>query len=111
MRGSESVKSAGWAARWDEPGEGGKRRQRRKGGFATKRKADRFLRDQLARLDDGTYATPSNDHRRRLPGPVAGRAGEPTTASQPRHLPSGGPLLHRAPDRALCGSRGSLRGN
>jgi integrase len=59
MRGSVVRKDSGWAARWDEPGEGGKRRQRRKGGFATKRKADRFLRDQLARLDDGTYATPS----------------------------------------------------
>jgi integrase len=37
----------------------GSRRQRRKSGFATRREAERFLRDQLGRIDSGTYAAPS----------------------------------------------------
>jgi integrase len=44
---------------YDEPSEDGKRRQRSKGGFATRREAQRFLNDQLSRLDRGAYATPS----------------------------------------------------
>jgi hypothetical protein len=39
--------------------EHGKRRQRSKGGFATKRDAQRFLTDTLSRLGDGAYAAPS----------------------------------------------------
>ena len=37
----------------------GERRQRRKGGFATKREAQAFLAEQQTRLGDGSYAAPS----------------------------------------------------
>jgi hypothetical protein len=37
----------------------GRRRQRMKGGFATKREADRALRELIQRLDEGTYVQPS----------------------------------------------------
>lgn len=44
-----------WSARWEVPsGADGKRRQRMRKGFGTKREAQRFLRDQLADLDRGT---------------------------------------------------------
>jgi integrase len=39
--------------------EHGKRRQRSKGGFHTKRDAQRFLTDTLSRLGDGSYSAPS----------------------------------------------------
>lgn len=43
-----------WRARWDIPtGPDGTRRQRQRKGFATKRDADRFLRERLAELDGG----------------------------------------------------------
>jgi hypothetical protein len=38
---------------------GRQRKQRSKGGFATKREASAFLTDQLARLDTGSYVPPS----------------------------------------------------
>ncbi len=45
-----------WRARWDVPlGIDGKRRQRNKSGFHTKRAAERFLREQLAHLDQGIH--------------------------------------------------------
>jgi integrase len=47
-----------WSVRYDEPGETG-RRQRRKGGFATRREAQAFLNDVMARLGDGSYTAPS----------------------------------------------------
>jgi integrase len=48
-----------WTVVHDEPSPDGKRRQRTKGGFATKRDAQRYLTDALARIDGSTYASPS----------------------------------------------------
>jgi Arm DNA-binding domain len=42
-----------------EPGDEGKRRQRSKGGFPTRKDAQRFPTDQLAQIDSGGYAAPS----------------------------------------------------
>ncbi len=59
MRGSVIRRGSGWTVRYDEPGEDGERRQRRKSGFATRREAQDFLAEQQARLRDGSYASPS----------------------------------------------------
>ncbi|MGH2975581.1 MAG: tyrosine-type recombinase/integrase [Solirubrobacterales bacterium] len=59
MRGHIRKRGQKWTVRYDEPGEDGKRRQRRKGGFATKREAQTFLNEQLQRLGDGSYSQPS----------------------------------------------------
>jgi integrase len=59
MRGSIDKRGSTWTVRYDEPDEAGRRRQRRKGGFATRREAQAFLTDQLSRLGDGSYAPPS----------------------------------------------------
>jgi integrase len=59
MRGTIYRRGQTWTCVYDEPSEDGRRKQRSKGGFATKREAQRFLNDQLARLDRGTYAVPS----------------------------------------------------
>jgi integrase len=61
MRGSIVKRGSTWTVRYDEPGEDGKRRQRRKGGFATRRQAQRFLTEQLQRLSDGSYAEPTKE--------------------------------------------------
>ncbi len=58
MRGSITKRGSLWSVRYDEPGETG-RRQRRKGGFGTKREAEAFLAEQQTRIRDGSYATPS----------------------------------------------------
>lgn len=57
MRGTTTRRGSTWTARWDEP-TAKRRRQRSRGGFATKRAAQAFLTDQRRRLDDGTYAAP-----------------------------------------------------
>jgi Arm DNA-binding domain len=57
MRGHAYKRGASWTVVYDEPGQDGKRRQRSKGGFATRRDAQRFLTDTLARLGAGSYAT------------------------------------------------------
>jgi integrase len=59
MRGHVHKRGSSWSVRYDEPSPDGRRRQRRKGGFATRRDAQRFLSDQLSRLDRGAYTTPS----------------------------------------------------
>ena len=60
MRGHVHKRGATWTVMYDEqPDERGKRRQRSKGGFATRREAQTFLTDTLSRLGDGSYAAPS----------------------------------------------------
>ena len=60
MRGHVYKRGGGWTVVYDErPDEHGKRRQRSKGGFATRKEAQRFLTDTLARIDSGSYAAPS----------------------------------------------------
>jgi len=60
LRGNVYKRGSTWTVRYDEGyDEHGRRRQRSKGGFATRRDAQRFLTDVLARLGDGTYAQPS----------------------------------------------------
>lgn len=59
MRGHIAKRGATWTVSFDEPAVDGRRRQRSKGGFATKREESAFLTDTLARLAGGTYASPS----------------------------------------------------
>jgi Arm DNA-binding domain len=59
MRGHTYRRGSTWTAVYDEPGDEGKRRQRSKGGFPTRKDAQRFPTDQLARIDSGGYAAPS----------------------------------------------------
>ena len=59
MRGHVHKRGSTWSVVYDEQAGDTKRRQRTKGGFATKREAQRFLTDALARLGDGSYAAPS----------------------------------------------------
>ena len=60
MRGHAYKRGSTWTVVYDEqPDDTGKRRQRSKGGFATRKEAERFLTDTLARIDTGSYAQPS----------------------------------------------------
>ena len=60
MRGHVHKRGTTWTVVYDEGhDENGGRRQRSKGGFATRRDAQRFLTDVLSRLGDGSYAQPS----------------------------------------------------
>lgn len=59
MRGRICKRGSTWTVVYDEPPTNGKRRQRTKGGFATRREAQAHLTDQLARLGSGTYAAPA----------------------------------------------------
>jgi integrase len=60
VRGHLHKRGNTWTAVYDEGhDEQGKRRQRSKGGFATRREAQAFLTDVLSRLGDGSYAAPS----------------------------------------------------
>ena len=60
MRGHVHKRGATWTVVYDEGhDENGRRRQRSKGGFHTRRDAQRFLTDVLGRLGDGSYAQPS----------------------------------------------------
>jgi integrase len=60
MRGHVRKRGTTWAVVYDEGhGENGRRRQRWKSGFATRREAQRFLTDVLGRLGDGSYVPPS----------------------------------------------------
>lgn len=60
MRGHIHKRGSTWTAVYDEGyDEHGRRRQRSKGGFPTRREAQAFLSDVLARLGDGSYAQPS----------------------------------------------------
>jgi Arm DNA-binding domain len=61
-RAGLAVAAAGntWAVVYDEGhDDSGRRRQRWKSGFATRREAQAFLTDVLGRLGDGSYAQPS----------------------------------------------------
>jgi integrase len=60
MRGHVRKRGASWTVVYDEGrDERGRRRQRSKGGFATRREAQAFLNSVLTRLGDGSYAAPS----------------------------------------------------
>jgi integrase len=60
VRGHVYKRGATWTVMFDEGRDGrGKRLQRSRGGFPTRRDAQRFLTDTLARLGDGCYAAPS----------------------------------------------------
>ena len=60
VRGHIHKRGSTWTAVYDEGyDEHGRRRQRSKGGFPTRREAQAFLSDVLARLGDGSYAQPS----------------------------------------------------
>jgi integrase len=58
VRGHVHKRGDTWTVVHDEPSDG-KRRQRTKGGFHTKREAQHYLNDQLSRLDTGSYSAPS----------------------------------------------------
>lgn len=59
MRGHVHKRGSTWAVMWDEPrGADGKRRQRKKGGFATRRQAQAHLTDVLAALQKNAYVQP-----------------------------------------------------
>lgn len=60
MRGHVRKRGSTWSVTYDEGTDGnGKRRQRSKGGFKTKREAQSFLTGVLGRLGDGSYAAPT----------------------------------------------------
>ena len=59
MRGSIRKRGAAWSVTYDEPSGDGKRKQRSRSGFATRREATAFLTEALARVGDGSYAAPS----------------------------------------------------
>jgi integrase len=60
MRGHAYKRGASWTVVYDEQADdNGKRRQRSKGGFATRREAETFLTDTLGRIASGSYAVPS----------------------------------------------------
>ena len=58
MRGHVRKRGSTWTVVYDE-GRDGRRRQRSKGGFATRREAQAFLTDVLSRLASGSYAAPA----------------------------------------------------
>ena len=58
-RGSIHKRGQTWTVVYDEPSPDGKRRQRSKGGFPTRRAAQAFLTEQLARIDGGIYSAPA----------------------------------------------------
>lgn len=59
MRGSVHRRGTTWSAMWDEPRlADGKRRQRKKGGFLTKKEAQTYLTTVLASLERQTYVRP-----------------------------------------------------
>jgi integrase len=54
-QGSVRQRGRTWTVVFDEPRAHGRRRQRSKGGFRTRKDAERYLREQLASLDARTY--------------------------------------------------------
>jgi len=58
MRGHLYKRGSSWTVVYDE-GADGRRRQRSKGGFATRRAAQTFLTNTLSRLAAGSYAAPT----------------------------------------------------
>lgn len=59
MRGSTRKRGKTWTAYWDTTDETGKRTQRTKGGFRTRKDAQRHLTEVLPKVVDGTYIEPS----------------------------------------------------
>ena len=57
-QGSVRQRGTTWTVVFDEPRADGRRRQRSKGGFRTRKDAERYLREQLVSLDAGTYMVP-----------------------------------------------------
>ena len=57
-RGSVRQRGNTWTVVFDEPRADGRRRQRSKGGFRTRKDAERYLREQLVSLDARTYVAP-----------------------------------------------------
>src|SRR5215218_9864597 len=57
-RGSVRQRGTTWTVVFDESRADGRRRQRSKGGFRTRKDAERYLREQLVSLDAGTYMAP-----------------------------------------------------
>jgi integrase len=57
-RGSVRQRGSTWTVVFDERRTDGRRRQRSKGGFRTRKDAERYLREQLVSLDAGTYMAP-----------------------------------------------------
>jgi Arm DNA-binding domain/Phage integrase, N-terminal SAM-like domain len=57
-QGSVRQRGTTWTVVFDEPRADGRRRQRSKGGFRTRKDAERYLREQLVLLDAGTYMAP-----------------------------------------------------
>ena len=61
MRGSVRKRGSTWSVIYDEPSLGGPRRQKWKGGYRTKKLAERALLEVLEAQYSGTYVTPKND--------------------------------------------------
>lgn len=59
MRGHVRKRGNTWAVVYDEPQSDGRRRQRWRGGYATKREAERGLAEVLGKLTGGGYIEPS----------------------------------------------------
>jgi integrase len=59
MRGSIIRRGRTWSAVFDEPRTDGKRKQRWRGGFKTRKEAERFLAETVGRLSRGDYVEPS----------------------------------------------------
>jgi integrase len=57
-QGSVRQRGSTWTVVFDEPRTDGRRRQRSKGGFRTRKDAERYLREQLVTLDARTYVAP-----------------------------------------------------
>ncbi len=60
QRGSTRKRGATWTAYWWVTGPDGNRRQRSKGGFATKRAASAHLTEVLAAVQDGSWSEPTD---------------------------------------------------
>src|SRR6266545_4910793 len=58
-RGSVVARNGGWTAIYDEPRPDGKRRQRWKSGFKSKKAAESYLREQLGKIDRNDYTAPT----------------------------------------------------
>jgi integrase len=60
MRGHARRRGASWTAVWDiGHDEDGRRRQKWKGGFPTKKAAEAYLRDQVGKVETGDWIEPS----------------------------------------------------
>ena len=107
-RGNVYKRGSTWSVRYDEPSPDGKRKQRSKGGFRTRRDAQQFLAEQLAAHRVGFIRAALPTHRGRVPDRrmATGRRADAAPA-QPCPLsrtPSG---CTSYPGSVPCGSRRS----